>query len=202
MASNLTQPNDALPASADKRSFFRVKSELALSYHSVDAYSAENHHIEEEFPQDSNSLTLFAELKRIDSEASGLLMQIAEHSRATADYLALQHKKLDLITHQLVSEQYMDSGISPSHVNLSAGGMAFKSQKPLYKGSYLALRLLFTNSFTVIACFARVIRCDKTNDNQHQIAVKFFRLAEPQQQLLSKQIMQAQMNAKRSPKDG
>jgi hypothetical protein len=181
----------------DKRSFFRVKSELALSYHNVDAFTAENGAIEEEFPEDSSNLTLFTELKRIDSDASTLLSQIAEKSRPTADYLSLMSKKLDLITRQLVADQYLDSNINPSHVNISEGGAAFKSQKSIYKGSYVALRLLFTSSFTVIAVFARVIRCDKLKDGNYQIAIKFTRLSTPQQELLAKHILQAQLQAKR-----
>jgi len=182
----------------DKRSFFRVKSELALSYHNVDAFTAENGAIEEQFPEDSSNLTLFSELKRVDSEASALLTQVAEQSRPTADYLSLMNKKLDLIIQQLVAEQYLDSNISPSHVNISEGGAAFKSQKSIYKGSHIALRLLFTSSFTVIAAFAKVIRCDKLKDDHYQIAVKFSRLNTPQQELLAKHIMQAQLQAKRA----
>jgi len=182
----------------DKRSFFRVKSELALSYHNVDAFTAENGVIEEQFPEDSSNLTLFSELKRIDSEASTLLTQVAEQNRATADYLSLMNKKLDLITQQMVAEQYLDSHISPDHVNISEGGAAFKSQKSIYKGSHIAIRLLFTSSFTVIAVFARVIRCDKLKDDRYQIAVKFSHLSTAQQEVLAKHIMQAQLQAKRA----
>lgn len=194
MASHNTDPTPK----ADKRSFFRVKSELALSYHTVDVFTAENSPIEEQFPEDSSNLTLFSELKRIDSESSALLTQVAEQSRPTADYLSLINKKLDLITQQLVAEQYLDSNINPSHVNISEGGAAFKSQKSIYKGSHIALRLLFTSTFTVIATFARVIRCDKLKDDSYQIAVKFSKLNTPQQELLAKHIMQAQLQAKRA----
>lgn len=205
--------NSAKPASTghnanERRSFFRVASELALSFHSVDAYTADEGLIEAEFPEDSGSLTLLSELKRIDNEANSLLIQIAEQSRATADYLGLMNKKLDLINHQLLAEQYLDSSVTPSKVNISEGGLAFKSSKPLYKGSHLALRLLFTQGLTVIATFAKVIRCDAStngtstnkggDNNQYNIAVKFHRLSSTQQQLLSKHIMQAQLKEKRT----
>jgi hypothetical protein len=181
---------------AERRSFFRINNELALSYKSVDVYTVEHAKAEDQFPEDGQSLHLFAEMQRLNHEASGLLVGLGESNRALADYLALQSKKIDLLAN-ILSSQNQSGDIKPTHVNLSEGGMAFVASKPLYKGSYVALRMMFMGSFSVVICYARVIRCDEKSEDEYQVALKFLNLSEIQQQALSKNILKAQMRERK-----
>ena len=184
-------------AETERRSFFRVNSELALSYQLTDAYSVENEKPEDQFSADAAALSVFSELQRLNHEASTLLSGIGEKSRQLADYLAIQNKKIDVLAHSLLSSDYMAKEVKPTHVNLSEGGLAFISSKALYKGSYLALRMVFVETYTVVVCFARVIRCEEKEPDSYQVALKFIGLHEVQQQTLSKNIFQAQLRSKK-----
>lgn len=181
----------------ERRSFFRVNSELALSYQPTDAYSVEHEKAEDQFENDAAALSVFSELQRLNHEASTLLSGISEKSRQLADYLAIQNKKIDVLAHSFLSSDYMAKEVQPAHVNLSEGGLAFNSSKALYKGSYLALRMMFIESYTVVVCYARVIRCEEKAPDSYQIALKFTGLHELQQQILSKNIFQAQLRSRR-----
>ncbi|BFM16362.1 hypothetical protein R50073_25450 [Maricurvus nonylphenolicus] len=180
----------------EKRSFFRITDDLILDYRQVDGYTADSEKPENLFP-DSGSLSLFAEFKRIDSESAQLLTAIGEDNRALADYLATLNRKIELLTQNVMADQHQSDGIKPTRVNISEGGIAFQTDKALYKGSYIALRLMFMPSFVGLSTFARIIRCEEQTQDQFHIAAKFHRLSSTHQQILSRQIMQQQITAKR-----
>jgi hypothetical protein len=180
----------------EKRSFFRITDDLILDYRQVDGYTADSEKPENLFP-DSASLSLFAEFKRIDSESAQLLTAIGEDNRALADYLATLNRKIELLTQNVMADQHQNDSIKPTRVNISEGGIAFQTDKALYKGSHIALRLMFMPSFVGLSTFAKVIRCEEQSQDQFHIAAKFHRLSSTHQQILSRQIMQQQIVAKR-----
>ncbi len=193
MSQNKPIPNKQ---TQDKRCFFRITDDLILDYKQVDAYTADSDKAENVFP-DSSSLSLFAEFKRIDSDAAQLLASINETSRALADYLSTLNRKIDLLTQKVMADLHQNDAIAPTRVNISEGGIAFQCDKALYKGSHIALRLMFIPSFVGLATFATVIRCEEQDKDNFQIAAKFHRLSSTHQQILSRQIMQQQISAKR-----
>lgn len=184
-------------SSTEKRSFFRINSDLALLSRSVDNYTAEHTPPEAQFPESQHTLSLFNELKRLDREAAPHLSSIAELNRSLADYLAIMNKKLDLMARQQFAADAEQSDLIPTHVNLSEGGIAFTNQRSLYKGSHLAMQLRFLSDYSTVACFATVIRCDAADNGAYKVACKFTKLPESKQEVLSKHIMQAQLSAKR-----
>lgn len=190
---------------AEKRSFFRINSDIVIDYHSVDSYTLEHTAPESQFPEDVQSLNLFQELKRLDKEASPYLASISELSRPLSDYLSILSKKVDLVAQQHFADQSGHQHLVPTQANLSEGGLAFSTQRPLYKGTHLAMQLRFSSDFSTVACFATVIRCDLANKSQqdksaetYNIACKFHQLAETKQETIGKQIMQAQLAARRT----
>lgn len=185
-------------AEAERRSFFRVHSEIALNFHSIDSYTLQHSRAEDEFPEDKKTLDLFNEYKRLDKEASPHLSAIGEYNRALADYLKILNKKLDLLTQQTLAADYLSKEVRPTHVNLSEGGIAFNSSKQFYKDSHLAMQMMFLSDYSSIACFAKVIRCEPNSENNgFKVACKFHDLNASKLDLLGKHIMQAQLNAKR-----
>ncbi|NHN35947.1 PilZ domain-containing protein [Pseudomaricurvus alcaniphilus] len=185
-------------SSAERRSFFRIPSEIVLDFHPVDSYTLENTRAEDEFPEEQKALSLFSELRRLDKEASPHLGAIGDNNRPLADYLKMLNKKLDLIAQQCVAANYSGEDVRPTHVNLSEGGIAFNSGKALYKDSHLALRIMFLSDYSSLASFARVVRCESQQESKvFKIACKFLTLNNNQQELLGRHIMQAQLEAKR-----
>ncbi len=189
----------------EKRSFFRINSDIIIDYHSVDSYTLEHGSAESQFPDDQSSLNLFQELKRLDKEASPYLATIADLSRPLSDYLSILSKKVDLVAKQHFAEHSSHQHLVPTQPNLSEGGLAFSAQKPLYKGSHIAIQLRFLSDFSTIACFATVIRCDlagkksaEQSQETYHIACKFHQLIDAKQDIIGKQIMQSQLTARRT----
>ncbi|NIB41265.1 PilZ domain-containing protein [Pseudomaricurvus alkylphenolicus] len=186
---------------SERRSFFRINSEIALDFHSVSTQTLEQGNVEEEFPLDQQALDLFNQFRRLDKEAAPLLSGIAEFNRGVADYLSLLNKKMDLLAQQSLAGDYLNKDVRPTHVNLSEGGLAFNCGKALYKGSSVALRMMFLPDYTAVASFATVIRCDSNEQGGYKVACKFVQLTSAKQEILAKQILQAQMAKRRKHRE-
>lgn len=185
--------------SREKRSFFRVRDDISLDYRVVDTHTASSEDPTTLFPE-SAALNLFAEFRRIDGESDQILHSISEQNRLVADYLVGVNRKINLLAQEILADRQANSPGSSTKVNLSEGGIGFGSDKAIYKSSYIALRLMFLPAYVGVVLFAQVIRCEAKKDG-YQIAAKFHRLSDQQRQVLSKQIMQAQLAAKRRARD-
>lgn len=183
---------------SEKRNFFRINSELAFNYTGVDLYTVENEKADSQFISDSQTSMLYNELQRLNSESSSLLSNVGEINRPLADYLSILNKKVDLLSRHFIAERNVSNDIEPAMVNLSEGGIAFVARKALYKGSYLALKLVFMDTFSIMTCFGRVIRSVEKSTGEHQIAIKFLRMSEANLQMLNKQLFKAQLRLKKN----
>jgi len=181
----------------DKRDFFRVSQDLIFDFKPADTYSAENETAESEF-EDSVSLSLIKELKRLDRDNVQTLRLLTEKNRLLGDYLQSLSSKIDLIArHSLFAQESATQ--NKTRINLSEDGLAFISERAIYKDSYVAVRLIFLPSYSPVMTFAKVLRCEP-REERYQVAAKFHRLDENDRQELSKQIMRAQVNNRRTQK--
>lgn len=187
---------------SERRLYFRIDDYLDLEYLSVDEDTLQHTPVENLFPG-AAALKTYAELKKIDSETTQLFYQLKDHDRAVADYLHLLNRKIDLLAQQLISEPRQQSRhrAEQRHVNISEGGLAFSNKEALPAGQPLALNLTFLPTYVGLALYARVARCEPVRTGGYEIAAEFDSMTEPQQQLLSQQIMRAQMAEKRRRQD-
>jgi len=181
---------------SERRSFFRIDETIALEFKSIDESTATKTQPESLF-SNANSLKLYSELKKIDADNAQFLFQIKELSRPLAEYLHNLNRKIELLGQQLMADQKPSPPSKTiKQVNLSEGGIAFGSSSSLTAGDYIGLRIVFLPSNAGLLLFARVIRCEPSN-GEFQVAAKFHRITDLQQQLIGQQIMRAQMAEKR-----
>lgn len=182
---------------SERRSFFRIDESIALEYKEVDEQTASSCEAESLY-HDSNYLKLYAELKKIDSDAAQLLYQIKDGNRALGEYLYNLNRKVDLLGQRLMAEHKPPALSRGTHqVNLSEGGIAFGCEQPIEQNRFIAMRLTFLPSYAGLILFAKVIRCELGSAGDYQIAAKFHRTTMNQQQMIGQQIMRAQMADKR-----
>lgn len=184
-------------ATTERRGFFRIDKELLLEIKTVDAFTVENAKATEQFA-DSMPLHLFSEFHKLDKQALQLHHSFGPEHRQIAEYLNILNKKINLLSRELVAQNSDTVEQHPRKVNLSEVGMAFMSDKAIYKDSYLALRLVFLPSYTGVVVFAKVIRSEPKQGDLFHIAAKFQGLTESDQHILAKYIMEAQLAAKRT----
>jgi len=181
----------------EKRDFFRVNQDLIFDYKLVEAFAAENDTPEIEF-DDSVSLNLMNELRRLDHDSLQTLRLLSEKNRLLGDYLQNLSSKIDLIArHSLFAQDSSAQDKPKTRINLSEEGIAFIADRAVYKGNFLALRLIFLPHYAPVIVFAKVIRCEP-KDSRYQVAAKFYRLANKDRQELSRQILRAQVSQKKT----
>ncbi|HWV14217.1 MAG TPA: PilZ domain-containing protein [Cellvibrio sp.] len=181
---------------SERRSYFRIDETIALECKLIDQNDLKSP--AEAFFNNTRSLKLYSELKKIDSENTQFLHQIKELSRPLAEYLHNQNRKIELLGQEIMAEQKPQP---PSKtiklVNLSEGGISFGSTNAIELSRYIVLHMIFLPSNAGLVLFAKVIRCDPTKNGEFQIAAGFHNIHETQQQLIGQQIMRAQMAEKR-----
>lgn len=184
-------------AKMERRDFFRVSHDVLFDFKIIDSYTAENGDPEGEFA-DSVSLHLLNELRRLDKDNVQVLKLLTEKNRLLGDYLGSLSNKIDLIArHALFVQSGQDQEKPTERINLSEDGIAFISNRAIYKGNFLVLRLIFLPQYVPVIVFAKVVRCDAKN-KLHQVAAKFHRISDQSRQDLSRQILKAQVNQKKA----
>lgn len=182
---------------SERRSFFRIDETIALEFKPVDEQTANTGQSDALF-SNANSLKLYSELRKLDTENAQFLYQVKELSRPLAEYLHNLNRKIELIGQEVMADQ---KPLPPSKtirsVNLSEGGIAFGSSTAVNLGQYIAMRLVFLPSNAGLTVFAKIIRCETSNGGEYQLGAKFHRITDSQQQLIGQQIMRAQMAEKR-----
>lgn len=182
---------------SERRHYFRIDDYIDLEYLEVDPETTRETPAENLFPG-AAGLKVYSELKKIDSEATQLLYQIKDRDRQLADYLYLLNRKLELLSQQLISEPRQQRWPGTHReVNISEGGLSFTNDLALNVGQDLALNLTFLPTYVGVAVYARVARCEPSRTQHWEIAAEFQNLSDAQQQLISQQIMRAQMADKR-----
>lgn len=173
----------------ERRSTFRINHDLIFDFRPVDNRTAEEQE-PENVMSDGAALHLVAELRRIDREAQQLLKIIADKQRLLGDYLQKLSQKIDLIArHSLFSTGTQSA---TERINISEGGVSFRSDRALYKGNFLVLRMIFLPSYVPVIVFASVSRCVEEGAGDYRVGATFHRLREHDRQELARQILKAQ----------
>ena len=176
----------------ERRDFFRVNHEILFNFKSIDSNTANQSEAADAL-QNGKTNELIGEFHKIDHALQGTLKILCDKDRELGNILQKLNQKIDLIARSAIFNQEEMPGDTDS-INLSEGGIAFQSDRALYKGNYLVMRLIFLPSFIPVILFGKVIRCDQEeNENTYQIATSFHRLKEPDRKELSRQIMRAQI---------
>ena len=185
----------------ERRSYFRIDETIALEFKKVDELTANTAVPELQYPKTA-SLQLFNELRKIDQDNSHLFYQIKDTNRALGEYLHNLNRKIDLISQQLMADY---KPLPPSktirQVNLSEGGIAFGSSEPVNQDDFIVIRLVFLPSNAGMVIFAKVVRAEATPKGEYQLAARFHRINDAQQQLIGQHIMRSQMAEKRKKKE-
>ena len=187
----------AAPQGAERRDFFRIYQDVLFDYKPVSAETAEQSHADEPFHGDI-STHLAAELKRLSAESEPVLKLIKGKNKALAGVLERLNDKVDLIIRHHIFASLKDQ--TPTQVNLSESGIAFRASTVLEKNSFVALRMLFIPSRIPVLVFGRIVRCEPVTESDapaeddklpFKVAAKFHKLSDLDRRELERQIANA-----------
>ena len=169
---------------SDRREFFRIDDDVIFDVQPVDSETAQKSD-----PNDYGegpTWRVLEALAAIDHKAQQAAAKLTPENQA---YLTLLNNKIDLIARHTIFSHYQH--LPKTRISLCEDGIAFKSPRMLYKGSFVQLRIIFLPRFVPIIAFAQIIRCE-SRDNSYNVAAKFFRLDASQQQLIAQTLIKAQ----------
>lgn len=178
------------PVGDEKRDHYRTSQEVLFDFKTVDTRSAEQGQAAAAFT-DSRPAPMLEELRRLDKELQQLGSLLSAEQRLLGDYLHKLNSKIDVVARYSIFATESDSKVSV--LSISEGGVSFICDRALYKGNFLALRIIFLPSYTPVVVFARVTRCD-AQDGHHRVAAEFHRLKETDRQEIAKQVLRSQIS--------
>lgn len=176
----------------EKRQFFRIEQDVVFNFCVVSNDSVIHNRAEQHF-EHSETLSLFSELQHIDSNSISILEEIKEESPKIAEYLDIVNRKLNLISQQVLATQASVHDVDSGRIDISQGGLAFQSEKPIGIETWLAVKLIFLPTYVGIISYAQVTRCVSQGDGSYLIGVRFHGLTDDQSRLIAKQIFNTQV---------
>jgi len=178
--------------SNERREYFRIDDEIALDYRLISDDEA-NRLQEKIQSRQVDRFTAASSFAATTRHMTHVMHKIQTDSPELARCLQALDQKLNMVAQLFVSEEMMLNEQSTREVNLSAGGVAFRSQHEIGIDALLELRMVLFPSLVGIQTVSRVIHCDRVDDgNQHfpwQVAVGYEHLRESDREHLVRHIM-------------
>ena len=127
--------------------------------------------------------------QNIDIEMAGLTKEMAVENPALAHYLNLINSKIDYLSRQIL----MNGSIELRKVNISLGGMAFKTNELVKENTQVKIVIYTKPKMTPIIIDSRVVYSQYQGAANYRTSVAFNGLTVEQEQLLSQHILLAQV---------
>jgi hypothetical protein len=179
----------------ERREYFRIDDEIALDYRLIEESEAEalSERIHAPF---ADRFTVASSFTATSRQMAQALHKVQNQSPELVRCLQAIDQKLNLLAQLYVSEEMHLDQQPTREVNLSAGGLAFRSQHEIATGSLLEMRMVLFPSLVGILNLSRVIHCEPIDDGNvefpWQVAVTFEQLRESDRELLVRHVMAKQ----------
>ena len=130
--------------------------------------------------------------QNIDQELSELTQNIALEEPELAHYLNLLNTKIDYLSRQFL----IVGNIELRKVNISLGGMAFRTPELIKENTNIKLVIYTKPKMVPIIADARVVYSQYQSEGNYRTSVAFNELNNEQEQLLSQHILLAQVKTR------
>ena len=180
---------------SDRREFFRINDQVALSYRSVTPEEMdETLKRRTEGFEDTDSIA--SSFALANAEMNNSLDKCRKQMPEVAAYLEGVNAKMEFLIRLLIAihDEMPDR---PTHeVNLSASGLSFRVHEPLKAQSLVELKLLCFPSYLYLVTFAHIVRCVRASEEGEssqypfEVAVEFLHMGETEREALIRHILQ------------
>ena len=130
--------------------------------------------------------------QNIDYELAELTQSIGLKEPALAHYLNLLNAKIDYLSRQML----MTGTIQMRKVNISLGGMAFKTAELIKEKTSIKIVIYTKPKMIPVIVDAIVVYSQYQNETHYRTSVMFCDLTNEQEQLISQHILQAQVKSR------
>lgn len=187
----------------ERRRYFRVDDLVSMQYRVVKDVDLQqcldrlDRGIEDGF-------TVTSSLTAINQQLRSKLAILEKKDADLADYLRAMERKIDLLAHAIMSKETTLEEMPTREVNLSAVGMAFRSEAGVEVDKVLEIRMLLYPSLTGILTYGTVVHCREEGDDEYpwRIAVDFSFMRESDRDILINHILKRQHSQLREQRLG
>jgi hypothetical protein len=182
---------------SDKRQFFRIQQDVIFNFKAVSTDSIEEFNAEHYFDR-SASVGLLTKFQQLDNVSTTFMHNIRKENSDVGQYLEILNKKINLLSQlmlaqEMVAEDDQDAG----RIDLSQGGIAFTTNRPLDIESWIAIKLVFLPAYTSILNYAQITRSQQLGKDRYLVGASFDHLNADEQRIIAKQIIDTQIIQKK-----
>lgn len=194
------RPNSLLPLS-DRRSYYRIDDELYLEFRPIQKRQVQEFlaGVENQAPGQNS---LMSQINALSKQTSAQLKNIRKRHPLIGRYLTALDDKINLLANHVAAYDGTGSGRPNWRVNLSAGGLAFRSQLQFTADTLLAISLKLFPSHREIVTYGPVVYCHFEPDVEpgapYRTAVTFAFMRESDREALITHILEKQFAAVRA----
>jgi hypothetical protein len=174
----------------EQRQLFRIDDQIYFGYRVIKPN--ENSAKLDEEMLGKNGQKYFEAMQyfqEIDYEMSQLTQEIAIKEPTMAHFLNLMNAKIEYLSRSLLVE----SKLKLHKLNLSIGGLAFKSPEQIKENTSLRIVLYTRPKMAPVFLHASVVSCKFMDEHHYRVAVQFDNLSIEEENALSQHIMVAQI---------
>lgn len=176
----------------ERRQYFRINGKVAVDYKIITEDEMEHSRIPTQF-EVSPFFLLLTQLQNIGSDNDFHLRKIAQKDPSTAAYLESMNEKVEAIAQAVAKSDVEFENLSTQEINLSEGGLSFSSKESIPLNSYLALKVVFEESFSGLLLYGQVLYSGEQGENgEYKIGVEFTDLPESSRMIVARYILSSQ----------
>ena len=184
---------------AERREYFRIKNWIIINFEPIDSIQ-DAPDLDGSGAKSSPRISLLQELSRLENENQAYLGSLTDKQSQLGNYLINMNKKMELLT-RFVIESLSGDQNELREVDISGGGIRFKSLTPQPIDQLLTLEIVLVPECVGILAYGRVVDCKKLEDTpHHEIALVFVKLREADRDAIVKHVFKIQSEQLRSQK--
>lgn len=184
----------------ERREYFRVEDDIYLQWQIVsdDEYARADEILKNLSDSD---FSLSADFATLNNKFHPILNNIKQAHPDIAHYMELLNSKLDSLGHHLLQQQSVYDEQKLTHVNISASGLMYATEKPIPVNSMLKLECVLFPEKVGIITYGRVVNTTLLENGEHCIHISFEHIRTEDSELMIKHNLNTQMNMIREHKE-
>lgn len=176
-----------------RRLYYRIDDEVIIKYRELPEGS-DDRQLDEKQSQTETAFLVCSRLAEYRRRMQPLLSQIRSESPATARVLGLFEEKTDLLADLILQENIDSMAEYRSKVQLSAGGIAFRTHKEFLNDTKIFIEMILFPSLVGLSTEGRVIRSKQYLREvcgcRYETTVEFVNMKEPTRDLIAKHVLE------------
>jgi len=175
----------------ERREYFRIKNWIVINHEIVESLDNEKDTAGSN-TQNSPRITLLQELTQLENENLSYLSSLTDKQSQLGNYLLSMNKKMSLLT-RFVIQSLNTEQQDLTEVDISGGGMRFKTHKPHHIDEIMKLEIVLIPECVGLVAYGRIVDCAPVDDSDlFEVALIFVRLKENDREAIIKHVFTLQ----------